>query len=189
MTPTRIAEWHFCIGGFSQREGELTGLQKLWLSLAPLRTSDVVVGLREWDADWETVADLIARCSTERPRIYVYAYSWGAGYGAIQLAHELQRHGLEIQRAVFADPIWHGPGLLTELLAFSTRLTIVVPPNVQEVWSTFQTQDRPRAHSLIPANASRTLIHTPIRCRRDHEWMDDAPEFHRLCLRVAGLED
>jgi hypothetical protein len=190
VTPVVVHEWHICITGYSQQTGEPTGLHKLWQRLGRLRKSDVCVELREWNSDWRKVAELIWLTSQngKPPRITIYAYSWGAGYGFVQLARELKRRGLSVDAAVLADPVYHSRHRLTRWLAMVANplIRIHVPANVREVFWTRQTCSRPCAHDLV-ADSDDTLIHPARNRTATHTYMDDDPFFHHMALEVSGL--
>jgi len=187
-----ISAWHIVISGFSQRLGQTTGCQRLWMDLGCLRSDTTVVEFRPWDSDWGDLAELVKIASDPLPMINVYAYSWGAGYGAIQLARQLRRRQLVVDRAVFADPVYHAKTLVgrmcAHVLAYCPCWRITIPDNVLSVKSTIQRTSLLHGHRLRAENPSRTKIHKPIRVVADHRWMDDSPEFCQLVMEAAGLE-
>lgn len=68
--------------------------------------------LDEWNSDWNSQAEAMYRNSfgADQIKIMVVAYSWGCGFGFVQLAKYLRDRGLEITHAVLADPVYHwGP--------------------------------------------------------------------------------
>jgi len=180
----RIKHWIFCISGFRQHEGEMTGMQRLWLKLAPYRSSRRMVSLREWDADWGEVANLTALCSANGDtKVHVFGYSWGGGYGAIRLAEELKYRGIKVQGMVLSDPVWYGLGLIAKLITWRTDWPkIIVPANVERVKTFFQRENRPRAHAVVAASPQETELGLPVRRYRTHEWMDDDNLFHQTCI-------
>lgn len=183
-----ITSWHLCIGGFRQHEGELTGLHRLWLKLRALASPSTVVTLREWDADWAELAELIwlSSINGQGPTINVYAYSWGAGYGFVELAKALRARGLWVHAACLCDPVYRSRLLVMRWLALIPNMEIVVPSNVQSVHWTRQRVGRPMGHDLV-AESRNTYIAQPVICECDHRHMDEHPAFHRLALEAAGL--
>lgn len=62
----------------------------------------------------------------------------------------------------------------------------MIPANVSRVSWLRQFQNRPRATSLKAEDERATTIESPIVVARNHEFMDDAPEFHQVAMRVAA---
>ena len=116
-----IHDWHVVISGFLQDEGQPTGMVRLWRLLGERHSAaDVRVELRSWNVNWRQLAELIWRMQPgagrncfDPPRVKVYAYSWGAGWGAMQLARQLRRRGIGVAAMVLSDPVYRSP-----LLAF-----------------------------------------------------------------------
>jgi len=188
----QISTWHICISGFRQHEQEPTGMQRLWVKLGDLRSPSTIVMLREWNSDWRSLAELIAQMfdygfGSAPPDIYVYAYSWGAGYGLPTLARYLLPSGLEIKHAVLADPVYRSRLVSFRWLAMTKWGDVEIPENVRRVWWTRQTIDWPRGHELVAVNPRKTRIDKPLVVNRGHLFMDEDPIFHNLALsaRVA----
>jgi len=79
-----VSVWHLVISGFTQGIKAPNGAQLLWSMLrAAHQNGKSVVELFPWNADWSHVAEWIWRFRPlDRPvRVYVYAYSWGGGWG------------------------------------------------------------------------------------------------------------
>lgn len=151
------------------------------------------VMLFRWCEDWRAIAEhlsLIAGLHGEDLAIATHAYSWGAGWGAMQLARSLGRLGLGVKYMVLCDAVYRHPLCSLRWLSLFRRdvplvgaPTIKIPHNVGEVFSFHQTQSRPQGHRLSPTNG--TLVHPSVRLLRSHSYMDEAPEFHKLSLQVA----
>lgn len=186
--PYKIENWHICISGFRQHEEEPTGIHKLWLKLRQLSSPYTSVMLREWNADWRSLAELIAQTSINSlgPKVYVYAYSWGAGYGMVQLAKYLLAPGIEVQSAVLADPVYRSRSWMLRWLSLTPWGNIRVPQNVRKVYWTRQFENWPRAHELS-AKSPNTRIAPPVIIHRFHRFMDEDPAFQSMCMDVAGL--
>lgn len=184
-----IDRWHVCISGFRQHRGSPTGLEALWQRLRAAHHNGVAaVELCAWNDNWSALAEFIWRFRRDGqpPRIGIYAYSWGAGWGFIQLARQLRRRGLEVQHAVLSDPVyrhWYRAG---NWRAFVPGIPIEVPANVRRVQYFVQRQNWPRGHRVIAADATQTAIWAPITLNADHEKMDDADEFHETSLVAAN---
>lgn len=188
---------HNAISGFRQSPAAWNGVLELAEKLRETHCDGVRsrVHYFTWRENWAAIANyhlaLAEKYRTEAT-IGIYAYSWGAGWGAMQLASQLRRRGLRVRVMVLSDPVYRHPFFLWRSLCNWTwplggEPLIRVPDNVKEVYWFQQTQNRPSGHKLI--SASRTngaLIHPPVLLRRDHQYMDDAPEFHRLALDQAA---
>ncbi len=176
--------WLYVIPGFTQTRGTRTRLIDLWATMHAAKSSNTTtVQLQPWRSDWKSEAEFISRLSVEHPRILVVAYSWGAGYGFIQLADQLARRGIEVAKAWLLDPVYRHPYLLGQWRAFMPRIPIVVPENVRRVTWWRQDQSWPMGHELR-AESPRTRIDEPRYVRVDHVHMDD----HRPTLRQIAAE-
>ena len=182
-----IHNWHIVIPGFLQNEGEPVGMVWLWNDLHHIHTGpETAVVLREWKADWNALAELIWRLrGNYRPRIAVYAYSWG-GMSAMILARQLQGRGLDVDWMVLSDPVyrhWYSLGNWRLLVPWSR---IVVPSNVRRVDWFQQRTDLPQAHRLVAADPTATHIGEPWEAFDvKHSYMDDLREFQKRCREVA----
>src|SRR5688500_4992637 len=103
---------HIPIRGFQQDDGEQSGVEVLWRErLRPLAgAATLVVTPLEWDHDWKDYAAFLSRLNPEGappPKLCVYAYSWGAGWGFISLAKQLGKLDppMRIALAVLTDPV------------------------------------------------------------------------------------
>ena len=188
--PASIRCWHIVIGGFRQHEGKPTGMVQLWRRLhARHAEPGVCVELRSWNDDWRDLAELIWRVQPEDEPVVVkiYAYSWGAGWGAMQLARELARRGVHVAWMVLSDPVYRSPWLVTRWLALVPWRAILVPPNVRVVHWFRQKTSLPAGHALRVHAPRRTIITPAVWGEVSHLYMDDLRSFHRECERVAGL--
>jgi hypothetical protein len=185
-----ISTWHIVISGFLQHEGKPTGMVALWRRLHRRHAAPgVCVELRAWNEKWRDLAELIWRVQPEErpPVVKVYAYSWGAGWGAMQLARELGRRGLAIDFMVLSDPVYRSPWPGMRWLALARWRAIQVPPNVRVVFWFRQRASLPAGHALAARRNDRTIITPPVWVEVDHQYMDDLPLFHRQCERVSAL--
>jgi hypothetical protein len=188
-TPAPIAVVHQVISGCRQHGGRANGSQLLWAELRDRHHNGrVLVDLREWHTPWDRHAELLWR---QRPTddtpvaVYIYAYSWGAGWGAIRLARELRKRGITVIAVVFADPVYRDPIAIRNWRALWPYSTVWVPANIQNVYWTRQFLDWPRAHNVRAEDPDATWINPPVVCDRTHAYMDEAPEFRRLVHLVA----
>ncbi|MFI4876234.1 MAG: hypothetical protein ACIALR_12875 [Blastopirellula sp. JB062] len=188
---------HNAISGFTQSQATWHGTIDLAEKLRETHCDGVRsrVHYFRWCEDWDAVAAYhlsLAEQYRQKPTIGIYAYSWGAGWGAMQLAKQLRRRGLPVRVMVLSDPIYRHPialwrSLRNAWLPIVGEPLIRVPDNVKEVFTFHHLQNRPSGHKLI--SASRTngaLIHPPQLLHYDHQYMDDAPEFHRAALDQAA---
>lgn len=185
-----IRQWHIIIGGFLETEGKPTGMARLWLRLHQLLTPrGACVELRAWNDNWRDMAELIWRLQPEEEPavIKIYAYSWGAGWGAMQLARHLQRRGLAVGWMVLSDPVYRSPWIITRWLAMAPWRSITVPHNVRVVHWFRQRLSLPAGHTLVAARSDRTVITPPVWAEVAHAYMDDLRVFHRECERIACL--
>lgn len=194
MTPiprercTRIKTWHVVISGFTQKEGSATGCHRLWEQLHSMFAApDTHVALREWDSDWRQFAEHIRVSSVDSPTILVASYSWGAGYGLVNLAKHLKRRSKFISCAVLSDPVYCHPVWAMRWLAMLDWRPITIPSNVHDVRWFFQRENRPRAYRLRPERKSLNCIRDGLEITGvDHQGMDDLEAFHDEALSAAG---
>lgn len=189
-----IQQWHIVISGFTQHEGALHGCERLELKLRSIASPSVYVGLRTWRNDWAKLAEKMDRASAPSFRVYIYAYSWGAGNGFTKLAKELKARGLGVTRAVLCDPVycspafsaWPGVRWLARGTGVLARRPIRVPENVGTVEYFTQAGTFPRGSDLVATRHSRVthLGQLPYA----HNEIDDSREFHDRALEVAGVK-
>lgn len=184
-----ITKRHVLISGFTQTVAQPTGIEKLWLAMRKHEAPSCRVSMLEWDNDWSGFAEHAIRTANGKVReldLRCYAYSWGCGYGFMQMCRELRRRGAKVSRAVLCDPVYHSARTPWRAV-FSPFWTpkICVPDNVGEVWYFRQNQNKPAGHEVI-ARSCETKINPPVWLQCEHAYADDAPEFHELALEVAA---
>jgi hypothetical protein len=130
-----IVTWHVVISGFLQNEGQPTGMVGLWRRLRKFSDMETCVELRNWNDNWRQFAELIWRMRpiAGEPDVRVYAYSFGAGWGAMQLARQLKWRGIRVRVMVLSDPVFRSPWLPLRWLSLVRFMFIVVPDNVTSV--------------------------------------------------------
>ena len=187
-----IQTWHVCISGFLQSPARPSGLEQLWVLLRNRHNNGKVnCELRQWNARWHDLAEQIHRLRPDDGdvRVYVYAYSWGAGWGFVRLAKALRRCGIEVRAAVLTDPVFRSSILPAWLpinpLSLLSAPAVRVPCNVREVHWFFQRTQRPYGHHVIAEDPSATKVHEGVECDCDHLHMDDLPDFRDRSLLVA----
>lgn len=197
--PNRI-KLHLVIAGFTQESEDWHGPALLREKICQvLRGKDISLNrvyLYEWHENWAKIAERLSwlrelhECQID---IGIYAYSWGAGWGAMQLAKQLKYQGETVEHMVLCDPVYRHPYILGNWRAFSNapplswvmgHMDIKVPCNVREVFWYRQEENYPRSHNLVARN-EKTVIHQPVTLRATHQLMDDRPEWHGCCLKQA----
>lgn len=146
------------------------------------------VELEAWDDDPRATAEFVYRLGRKEtpPTVCVFAYSWGCGYGFVRLAEALGELGVGVRAAVLCDPVYHGLARWRALIprTLFRRVRIRIPANVDEVHWFRQFETKPAGHDLKPTSPY-TRIHDPVVLDSPHTEMDNRPEFHQRCLRVA----
>ena len=175
-----ISRWIVPISGFTQSRSRSNGIDRLWLKVRDQANGTVsVVPPQHWNSDWEQWAGWISRMSRgEKPEVFIFAYSWGCGNGAIQLARELRSAAIDVKAMVFSDPVYHSWWRPWRAMVASPK--ILIPSNVGEVSWFRQQINYPRGTGLV-SESTGTTIHEPITLHYDHQGMDDAGEFHDKC--------
>ena len=142
----------YIITGFLQASGTRTRLIELWQKLhAESRPRKDVVRLLPWASDWESEAEFIQRLSDGNYNIRIAAYSWGAGWGSIQLCKALQRRGMDVSHLALIDPVHRHPNPLRRWRTlFPGCCPIEIPSNATANVLWFgQTQNWPRSHKIV----------------------------------------
>lgn len=191
---------HAVISGFTEREnqwhGSATLVEKIIDNLGV--SKDIRVLLFPWHANWRMIASrfwFIGEQNKKRVAVNIYGYSWGAGWGAVNLARELGWQGIDVHNMTLCDPVYRHRYWLGNWRAFSNHpigriltlgrdVPIRIPPNVHRVRWTRQMVNYPRGHNLV-ADDVRTRIDNPTIVPVVHCRMDEHPEYHRLSLEAA----
>lgn len=208
-----VKDWLIFIGGFMQdRALAETGMCGL-AHRARDRYPQVLVDYEPWKCDWKSTAEWIFRwsrydvlnCGDLPPRIMVVAYSWGAGWGLVQLAEHLQDRGLMIDVAVASDAVrhigwnWSHAVGLSQLLAYFPYWSIEKPGNIDKLHWFRQSRKR---NFLADYKRGTTWLYghpwiefkdgKPRTCPNgvglpmfNHSNMDDAPLFHSQVFNLA----
>lgn len=193
-----MLQLHVCISGFTQHPGRnhgLVNLSEIMLDKGFSCGRSSRVWLHPWNSDWSQLAEHAFRLASgvqDDWLIGVYAYSWGAGHGAIEFANELLERGVSVRAMVLSDPVPRPIAPLRWLALLPgdwpswIRPAIVIPPNVREVYSFYQRLDLPQGGRPVPKDSASTIIHEPMQLGCNHAYMDDAKPFHRTALLVAN---
>lgn len=186
---------HQCISGFTQTERRLTGLFRLHEHLCRDGYNNHVsrVRLDRWNTNWSDVAEniwLLGQHHEAHVVVDIYAYSWGVGWGAVQLCRELKKRSISVHTLVACDGVYRHPWFrLPSLLARDGHLspTIRIPSNVRFVRSFFQRNNRPQGHHIKgDQNFSGSINETEI-FDASHQFMDDSEAFHAAAMTAAEL--
>ncbi len=125
-------------------------------------------------------------CRNSCKRAVIYVCSWGCCHGFVKLAKEQKRRGIAVEYAVFCDPVYYRWGRWWRGLFRGTlNPPIVIPDNVQKVSWFIQRQNVPQAVGELEPADSETVVVKPVLLHCDHAYMDESPEFQKLCLEVA----
>ena len=182
-----IKNWHYVITGFLQDRATRTRFVGLWLDLRRHHLyDDTAITQLSWNSNWSDEAERIFRLSSHGPpTVRIYGYSWGAGWGAMQLAEHLRRRGVPVRAMVLVDPIYRHPYWLGNWRSLFHWVKIVVPPSVKEVWWFRQKLTWPRGHDLYAEDG--TVLHEPVWLDVGHAHMDDQMGVVTKCLEVAAI--
>lgn len=139
--------------GFTEKLGGQTGIRQIWRDVVPLQDDATLVPLPlVWNTDPKQLALLIANETTPQSKIFAVPYSWGAGYGFVQVARELQNLNRTVSKVWLIDPVYHSDTVLGRWRAMTNWFlppTIRLPENVERAVMYYQTVDKPRAHRVI----------------------------------------
>ena len=180
-----------CITGFLQRLYTPNGVERLWMKLRENEGPNCCVSLLPWDTDWRGFAEHVLRTGPPYQstiEIKVAAYSWGAGYGFIKLAQQLNKRGIGIKTAVLSDPVYRNVWALWRSL-WSPILgepKIYIPSNVDEVYYFRQREFRPYGCQCVAEDMDCTKIVDCGLLQAPHIWMDEAEPFHRKAIEKLG---
>lgn len=188
-----------CITGFRQHEYEMTGLERIWMALRTNENPETRVSIVEWDTNWKYFARHILRTGPKDITefdVRVIAYSWGCGYGFLELAELLGYEGVKITKAALCDPVYYSRnGAIWRAVASPVLNRIVGPPkvvlpyNVEYCEYVRQRNSLPSGHEVVTKKNSSTKV-------KDMGWLDDydhisidnSSEFWDMATRtVQGL--
>tara|TARA_R110000796_G_scaffold17656_2_gene54192 strand:- start:8020 stop:8583 length:564 start_codon:yes stop_codon:yes gene_type:complete len=169
------------ITGFRETPEEFTGLENVWQTARGFSSpSTWVVKPYRWDCQWGQEAAQILRGMADGGQVVVCAYSWGAGYGFLQLAKHLGRGGARISLACLCDPVYRHRFFWGLPLSLTGWPSIKIPYNVDLVKSVYQRVDRPRGHKLIARG--ETVVEVPVELNLPHKQIDNSRTYKAMCL-------
>lgn len=182
-----INTFHVPIMGFLQSQGVESGMEKLWRKLREVAVGPTksLIHPQAWNADFEALAEFIFRNGGPKTTVYVYAYSWGCGHGAVALANALNKRGIQIPKMVLCDPVFYSWWRVYRgMFHASLNPPIVLPANVWAVHSFFQRQNTPQGTAIVLKNKVG-INNDPVELHCNHHYADDDPLFHEQVLIVA----
>jgi hypothetical protein len=166
---------------------------------------DLRVEFFRWDEDWAAKADwLFGAAGGAVARILCIDYSWSVGNGYVKFARQLQMRGQQIERAVFADGVYHRGGNVMHKLGIAQliactprpwgRPQIAIPRNVDKVdwfvqhpanfrWGDYNTWLR--GHNIVWDDDGSDVpgkVDVPAVL---HHWMDESELFQNHAMKVA----
>jgi hypothetical protein len=207
-----IQNWLFTISGYMQDRGQaLQGITGLYHDLYQDLHDNVNLVPCEWNSDWNTMAEWCFRLSMNgpgaKPRVGIVAYSWGGGYGFLNLAAGLAERGVDVEFAVLSDAVYHWgprwthtrfivPWLVGPAQAAAYwpwlgwpewfRPKIRVPANVKSIHWFTQHNSMLRGHDLVWKNDGMPCPnHTVVDGDVTHSYMDENPLFRETAKRIA----
>jgi hypothetical protein len=184
-------KWIVPLMGFTESVSRRTGMERLWSELRVLASPKVTVLMPwEWHDDMRSLAAFINRNSPGSvPRIFVFAYSWGAGYAFPRLARECERLGLTIESACLCDPVYRSGWLPWWLpinpLSLTREPLIGIPSSVALVHWVRQQLTLPRGHDLFPEDPESTEIAPEIILQEAHSRIDSHPAWRAMVMAEA----
>lgn len=184
-----IRTWLFFISGFTQRNSQPHGVQRLWLRAHRLfASSETAVVLLPWHAPWREIAEQVLLCQGETPaRVGVSAYSYGAGWGFVQLARQLGKRGIGVRQAVLCDAVYRSRFWTLTWQSLLPSPWITVPANVREVVCFRQSNSLPKGHQIVAADPKRTRVHQYINIPDvTHVNCDDYVPYHNKSLEMCA---
>lgn len=187
----RISKRIVVIGGFRQRPHELTGLERLWLELQELYGFSAHVTFHPWNENWGKFVDFVLATGPLRRSLLdvrIVSYSYGTGWGALQLARRLDLHGVNVTCLASCDGVFRPRWLKTRAL-WSWILPeprIVVPPNVRRVDYVTQLRSEPNGHRIVASSPTTVVKHHGIVADADHLTIDESEEFRALAIGACA---
>ncbi|MEO1619270.1 MAG: hypothetical protein AAFV88_25720, partial [Planctomycetota bacterium] len=148
------------------------------------------VFMHPWRAHWTTIAEhawLLSQIHETPLAVGIYAYSWGAGHGAIRLANELGERGIDVQQMVLCDPVPRPclPLRWTAMLPAWLCPPILIPSNVRNASSFIQRKNLPQGRKIEAAFPRLTTVNKPTELGVTHQYADDASAFHESAMAAA----
>lgn len=199
------------ISGNWQHRGRLAGCDCALTKLDVYRRPGVRVESLAWDADWRSEAAFIARHAPPDadPLVCIYPYSWGFGWGAIQLARELDRLHIPVYGMKVCDGVYRHSYRCGNWRALVPGSVVRLPPNVRRntnhlmqdgVELFVQRNSLLRGHRVVDADGAeiRPVVidyvdvpcgHWTLRAPATHYNLDESRTWHKACCELAAEVD
>jgi pimeloyl-ACP methyl ester carboxylesterase len=180
--------WIVLFSGFTQKNHQLSGMQRLWKKLDRFRAPGVRICLREWDARYERLAEritLLTQDDYHTPMIIVAGYSYG-GETAIRFCDELGKRGLDVRQLILCDAVRRWLARVPTPTSLLPWWRLTVPRNVDQVDWFRQHRNQPRGHDVVAADPEVTEVCGELVLDRIHEYCDDAPAFHQAVINAVS---
>lgn len=195
---------HYVIAGKGQRRGRLSGCDRTIAEFDRYRRPGVRIESFNWDSDWRDEAAFIARHAPPDvdPIVCIYPYSWGFGWGAIQLAQELHRLHIPVYGMRVCDGVYRHSYPWGNWRALWKSSVVQLPPNVNaaNVQLFVQRNTLLRGHRVVDAEGNEIV---PSEVKRVEvqwgEWhlsepaahgnLDEARCWRNACCELAAEVD
>lgn len=116
--------------GFRQTFDKETGLVNIYSEIYDKYANDeVLVTIRTWKTDPISLANLFE--SRNIKKCIIVGYSWGVGKASIQFAQECKKKGIEIESAIFCEPVKYSVFALAKWI--SHWITIDIPDSIKRL--------------------------------------------------------
>lgn len=202
-----ISNWIICISGYRQTQGNAEqGVPWLAHRLITEYGHLARVEFYTWDSDWSGIAEWIFRASQNGspPTIMLVAYSWGVGYGALRLLHELRRRGVRVNIVVLSDGVRHFGGSVMHRLGVSQvaayRSRPFGKPQIklyddaigelhwfhQNNFDLFDRNSWLRGHDIVRQSDGKKFDNEYVISGVQHRYMDELQEFRDKVMECAS---
>jgi hypothetical protein len=180
--------------GFTQHRGYEHGWYKLREQLLDEGFSNGIhrrVWLEPWRANTRNLAVSLQILRQRYGTLYlgIYGYSYGGGFGAMQLIRRLLPSGIMVDKLVLADPVFRNPWLPVplpsplSLLPFRQQPRIHLPGNIVDLVHFYQTINLPQSPYLESDQLHGCVEHRQLQVA--HQSVDDHEVVHRSVMRCA----
>lgn len=168
------------IMGFTQHIGKPdVGIMRMWQHARQYSSPDVLVMTPlPWDSPWEHVAGFVNHLKI--PELYVFAYSWGAGWGVPRLLEHLDN---PVKYVLAIDPVYRSRILPSWIpfnpLSLTGLFSVKYPANKAEEVKVFR-QKTKRPFGRLVEGVKNTFVYEPLFL--PHDRMDDAPVVQQTAI-------
>lgn len=181
MSCQRIDIWSVFARGFTQREGDHTGMEKFYYRFReqfPSLSHEKL--LNSWRDDVEDLANRIYNHSTDRPWVNLIGYSYG-GQTVVNLCWALAARGIRVGWLFLIDAVYRAKWVWQWWRSLTPWQSIKVPPTVENFMGWYQKTNLPSGHRVILPETTTNHGFVEIKNVK-HEWIDDQHEIHRQIM-------